>query len=817
MKTFRPPVSNINKLVLYSAYCLIWTYLTSRFPDFFEGLIGFYIFPLIIIALSTSGYFFYAGVGIYVISVVISAIIHFSTNATNIPNISYIILANFAILAILSFFQARKQLPLKKSATISETDNERYRESVLELMSDSVQWLLKSSDWHESFSEVLSSLGKITQVSRIYIFENRVVSQKGLRMSWKFEWVAPGVNEKMPAADTKDFSFRDLGLQYWETLLSQNHIVQGFVSLLPDKPRLLYEEIGLKSFLIIPIIVNNQWWGGIGLDEYRQERNWSIVEKDTLRIAANILGSVIERLENEELVKDLLGKERKQREIFQALSEVGTLLISTHELEPLLDIILEQMRKVINYDSASVLLRFGNKVRISRLHGYYQNSSGGLKVREGFEFSIENTRNLFEMMEQKKPLIIPDTHEYDWLFVEGIEYVRSFAGAPILVQGEVLGFLTLDKAEPDYYQQEHIELLSIFSTYVGIALQNARFLESANRRANEAETFRKASSLVASELELGQVLKEILIQLEKVMPYDSAAIFLATTEGLKVMAGRYLPNDNAIIGQTLPIEDKLFEEISESKSAIILEDAQKDHRFLGFGNTGYIRGWMGLPMYLRGQIIGYLSIDNKRVGAYSKESANLIQAFANEAAIAIENARLFQQVQTMAITDPLTSVFNRRYFSEIGAREFRRSVRNNHPLSLILIDIDHFKNFNDRYGHLAGDQVLKRIGKECQKHLRESDIFARFGGEEFVLLLPETNIEEAKLIAERMLKIINDIEIEANGQMVSVSVSMGVAERDTDTVNLDDLFEHADKALYNAKGQGRGRVMIWDSGNPVNY
>lgn len=328
---------------------------------------------------------------------------------------------------------------------------------------------------------------------------------------------------------------------------------------------------------------------------------------------------------------------------------------------------------------------------------------------------------------------------------------------------------------------------------------------------------RKASSLVASELNLEQVLKEILVQIERIVPYDSASIFLATEEGLKIMAGQYLPNNNAIIGKTLPVDDQLFQEISRTNSALILEDAHQDNRFLKFGNTDYIRGWMGLPMFLRGQIIGYLSIDSKTIGAYSLESANLVQAFANEAAIAIENARLFQQVQLLAITDPLTGIFNRRYFFEIGGREFRRSVRHHHSLALVLIDIDHFKQFNDLYGHLAGDMVLREIGRESQKYLRESDIFARFGGEEFVLLLPETTAQDAFPIAERLRTIINELRVDVGGEKVFVSVSMGVAERSSDTNNLNDLFENADRALYAAKEQGRGRVTIWNSKNPIHF
>ncbi|NMC52734.1 MAG: diguanylate cyclase [Chloroflexi bacterium] len=816
--TLRPQAKiPVMSLLFYAVYCAAWVFLFSQIPFYIESAILLLALPVVLLIAWQPLKIVAAGIGLFFASLAITFIWLIPVSMQAAGKIGLLVFSVCLLWAVQYYLMARKGPLFFQESKITALKQIAQHETILGMIENLVQWLLKSGDWHTDIEEVLSTVGQLTRAGRVYVFENYLDPTRGFLARWKYEWTEPASSARVDEPLLQNYSFQENELSHWATLLSQNHPVRSHTRDLAEVPRKRFAEHGVFSVLIVPIFVNGQWWGGIGLDECEGERVWNASEVHILRIAANLLGAVIERQESDRLVKNLLQQERHLREVFQTLSEVGASILATHELEPLLDMLLEQMRRVIEYDSASILLRYGGKVRISRSVGRLGKKFRPVYVKNGLEFDIESTRNLREMFESKKPLIIPDTQEYDWLFVEGVEYIRSFAGAPILVQDEVVAFLTLDKAEPNFYQPEYLELLSIFSSYAGLALQNARYLESASRRVEESETLRKASSLVASELDLEQVLKEILIQLEKVVPYDSASVFLATHEGLKIMAGRYLPNNNAIIGQTLPIEDKLFQEISNTNSALILEDAQQDNRFLKFGNTDYIRGWMGLPMFLRGQIIGYLSIDNRTPGAYSLESANLVQAFANEAAIAIENARLFQQVQLLAITDPLTGIFNRRYFFEIGGREFRRSVRHHHSLALVLIDIDHFKQFNDLYGHLAGDMVLREIGKESQKYLRESDIFARFGGEEFVLLLPETTAQDAFPIAERLRTIINELRVDVGGEKVFVSVSMGVAERGSDTNDLYALFENADRALYAAKEQGRGRVTIWDSKSPIHY
>jgi diguanylate cyclase (GGDEF)-like protein/PAS domain S-box-containing protein len=389
--------------------------------------------------------------------------------------------------------------------------------------------------------------------------------------------------------------------------------------------------------------------------------------------------------------------------------------------------------------------------------------------------------------------------------------LHAFIGVPVIAGSTCLGALSVFSCDPEHrFEARDQALVELVGRQAGVAIRNARLFEAAQRRAIEAETLRQAASAVSSALELNEVLDQILKQLESVIPYDSAAIFLVEDDHLHMKAGRGLPNLTQMLDQNYSKEDLLFSAIDETGLPIILTDAQADPRFERWNQEDcYIHGWIGLSLRVHEERIGYLTIDSRRIGAYQPSDGDLALAFADEVAIAIENARLFQQVQLLAITDPLTGLYNRRYFFEAARREFERARRYFTPLSIVLIDLDLFKQVNDTYGHLAGDRVLMTISTRCREVLREVDVAARYGGEEFIFLLPQTDLAGAQLLAERLREKIMDFPIDSGSQHIEVSASLGVAELDAFCPDVQSLIHHADLALYETKNTGRGRITIW--------
>jgi diguanylate cyclase (GGDEF)-like protein len=197
-----------------------------------------------------------------------------------------------------------------------------------------------------------------------------------------------------------------------------------------------------------------------------------------------------------------------------------------------------------------------------------------------------------------------------------------------------------------------------------------------------------------------------------------------------------------------------------------------------------------------------------------------------EKALQEKNAQLEKEIQArkviedklryLAITDPLTQVFNRRHFFETTIIELERTYRYDKVLSVIICDIDYFKGVNDRYGHIAGDQVLCEVVKRFQGNLRSSDVLARYGGEEFVILLPETNTQRARLLGERLRAVTENAPIVTDSASINITISVGVvgleASKNEQMITIDQLLDRADKALYHSKENGRNRVSVW---NPV--
>jgi diguanylate cyclase (GGDEF)-like protein len=173
-------------------------------------------------------------------------------------------------------------------------------------------------------------------------------------------------------------------------------------------------------------------------------------------------------------------------------------------------------------------------------------------------------------------------------------------------------------------------------------------------------------------------------------------------------------------------------------------------------------------------------------------------------------ARDNEKLKEMAISDPLTRVFNRRYFFELAQQEMNKSRRYGHPISAIMLDLDYFKQINDQYGHLAGDLVLQTTAQFINDNIRDIDILARYGGEEFVILLPNTTSPDAREIAERICAVIDSQFIQVDEAKIPITASLGVAGfTEIADINIEMLLDKADQALYEAKNTGRNRVAIW--------
>jgi diguanylate cyclase (GGDEF)-like protein len=213
------------------------------------------------------------------------------------------------------------------------------------------------------------------------------------------------------------------------------------------------------------------------------------------------------------------------------------------------------------------------------------------------------------------------------------------------------------------------------------------------------------------------------------------------------------------------------------------------------------------PLILAEDTLGAISLESYRANAFTQADLQLLVSFAATATTALQNAQLHAEVQKQAITDTLTGLYNRRGFNELGRREVERALRFGRPLTALMLDIDYFKNVNDLYGHLVGDKLLIGMSSRFLQELRQIDLLGRYGGDEFVALLPETDLPNALSVAERLRKVVAGATFASAALPVKITISAGVAALGTDVKDLTTLIQKADAALYEAKRLGRDRVV----------
>lgn len=250
---------------------------------------------------------------------------------------------------------------------------------------------------------------------------------------------------------------------------------------------------------------------------------------------------------------------------------------------------------------------------------------------------------------------------------------------------------------------------------------------------------------------------------------------------------------------------KLIKMFSEGFRGIYISRSDNPQFFEDLGlRNAEIESFVAIPLLNEKRIVGVLTADN-----LPKEDLERLTILSMQFALAIKKVRLYEMVERMAITDSLTGLYVRRHFQERLGEELKRSKRYQFKFAFLMLDIDDFKHCNDKYGHLVGDVVLKEIARIIKENVREIDIVGRYGGEELVLVLPETGPESARVVAERLRSKIAEHVFKAYDEKLKVTVSAGMAIYPDDSADADELIEYADIALYEAKKSGKNVVCSY--------
>ncbi len=393
----------------------------------------------------------------------------------------------------------------------------------------------------------------------------------------------------------------------------------------------------------------------------------------------------------------------------------------------------------------------------------------------------------------------------------------SWLGVPMIVGDQAIGMISAQNFDQENaFSETDLQLWTTIAAALGTAIRNAQLYTQTQRAAEQMTALNQLSLAIIEGLGMDRLLPTLHQQCQKIAPID---IFYVVLVDQATRQNRFVYYDEhgrsrSLSSADLEVTAGLNAQIIETRQTLYIADTfdAGQAASLPVTNTSgeVARTFLGVPLILREQVVGVISMQNDTEKAFTPQQIDLFEMFAVQAAIVVQNSQLYEQVQTLAITDELTGLPNRRALFEKGAYEILRARRFNHPLSVIMFDIDHFKQVNDRYGHPAGDHVLRLIADLLRDCVRATDLPARYGGEEFVVLLPETSDLLVSQIAERLRAQIAGLAVPNGSEVLRVTVSLGVASLSQETPDFSKLISHADQALYQSKRDGRNRITVWN-------
>lgn len=328
---------------------------------------------------------------------------------------------------------------------------------------------------------------------------------------------------------------------------------------------------------------------------------------------------------------------------------------------------------------------------------------------------------------------------------------------------------------------------------------------------NEIATLNEVGKILTSQLELADVLNTIMTMAGRLFDAQSFSIRLLDVQAGKLnLAAHSGLSDEYLKRGPIPIGKSVAGTVVLQRKPLHVPDVL-GYRGLFKVDAARREGLKSLlcfPLIIRDRCIGVMSFYHKTTHYYTDKEMRFLSTFSSTVSIAVDNAQLYERQKNLAVSDGLTKLFNYRYYQERLKEEVGRAKRYDLSLSVILLDIDHFKKYNDTYGHQAGDSLLQELSAILKSAARENDVVARYGGEEFIYLLQQANKKEAMLFAKRLRRRIADRPFEGESVLPDgmLTVSLGVASFPEDAEDAEELIHCADRALYEAKGSGRNLV-----------
>jgi diguanylate cyclase (GGDEF)-like protein/putative nucleotidyltransferase with HDIG domain len=492
----------------------------------------------------------------------------------------------------------------------------------------------------------------------------------------------------------------------------------------------------------------------------------------------------------------LIQQTARRSEELHILNEIGRALSSTLDLDTLFEKIYTEMKRLFDvsnfyigfYDSRREEIRFELDV-VDGVRGPKRARPVGNHLTE-------------YMIRTRQPMLIRDNfvEEARKLGVEPLQPRGCFCGVPLVLYDRAIGVMAVHSRQERLFDEGHLELLRVLAGEAGVAIENARLFAEEQKKSHHLTLLNNLSGHAITTLNPDEMLAKIAAELEDGLTYDDIGIAILDYSAKELVIQAEAGRRRSALGRRIALGEGLVGQVARTGQMVMVNDVHLNSPRPVLPDTASA---IALPITYADQLLGVLYAESADPCDFPEEEILLLRTLADLFAGALHNALTFQKAQEQAITDGLTGVKTHRFLMEALSAEWKRSTRAGRPFSLVLMDLDRFKFVNDFYGHLEGDAVLQRVGSILEESCRRSDVVARYGGDEFVILMPETNADQAGQLAS---KLRSSVASDPLLHDKNITASFGIAAFPLHGSTPQELIQVADSSMYLSKHQGGNAV-----------